>query len=277
MKDLIFHSEYNGKEICEVHSKDGVPYIEFKPFRELPFVIHGFSTRLGGVSDREFASMNLSYHRGDDSKNVDRNYELICNALNIDKEQLVFTNQIHDTKIQYADGSQKQYANTDGLITDKSGIVIATSYADCVPLYFVDVKKKVIGFSHSGWRGTVGKIGKKTVEEMSKKFNSNKEDIIAIIGPSICKDCYEVSEEVAQEFSNVLSKEQIKDVIFEKGNGKYQLDLWKANQWILLDTGLRSENIYISGLCTSCNSDVLFSHRATKGKRGNLNGFLGIR
>ncbi len=277
MQELIFHSNYNGKEICELLIKDGIPYIQYKPLQKFPFIVHGFSTRIGGVSEGEFATMNLSYSRGDNPDYVDRNYELICNALDIKKEQLVFTNQIHETTIQYTDGSLRQYKDTDGLITDKSGIVIATSYADCVPLYFVDTKKKVIGFSHSGWRGTVGKIGAKTVDAMVKNFNCKKEDILAVIGPSICKDCYEVSEEVNKEFSSILSKEQIKDVIFEKGNDKYQLDLWKANQWILLDAGLKIENIHIAGLCTCCNSKVLFSHRASMGRRGNLNGFLGIR
>ncbi len=277
MRGFVFHSDYNGKNICELHEKDGVPYIQFKPYQELPFIVHGFSTRLGGVSDGEFATMNLSYNRGDNPHHVDQNYELICNALDIKKEQLVFTHQIHETTIQYADGSVQQYKDTDGLITDQPGIVIATSYADCVPLYFVDTKKKVIGFSHSGWRGTVGRIGAKTVGTMVEHFGCKRDDIVAVIGPSICKDCYEVSEEVAEEFSAILSKEQQKDVIFKKQNGKYQLDLWRANQWILLNTGLKIENIHIAGLCTCCNSKVLFSHRASMGRRGNLNGFLGIR
>lgn len=277
MNDLVFHSKYNGKEICELVKRDGVLYIQFRPFKQLPFLVHGFSTRIGGVSEGEFSTMNLSYHRGDKKEHVDKNYELICKALGIETEQLVFTNQVHKTSIQYADGKQKQYQDTDGLITDKSGIVIATSYADCVPLYFVDTKKKVIGFCHSGWRGTVGKIGAKTVNAMTQTFGSNKEDIIALIGPSICRECYEVSSDVADEFLKLLPDKMAKEVVFPKENGKSNLDLWKANEWILIDSGLNPQKIYISGLCTCCNPNLLFSHRASKGRRGNLNGFLGIR
>ncbi|MFA9463647.1 MAG: peptidoglycan editing factor PgeF [Velocimicrobium sp.] len=277
MINFLFHSEYDGESVCEILEKNGVYYIQFKPYQKLPFLVHGFSTRLGGVSKHEFSSMNLSYQRGDKKEYVNQNYEIICKTLDISKKQLVFTNQVHDTRIQYADGSKSQYQDTDALVTDKEGIVIVTSYADCVPLYFVDKKMKIIGFAHSGWRGTVGKIGLKTIAFMIESFGCKSEDIIAVIGPSICKDCYEISEEVAIQFEAGFSKEQQKEILFEKGNGKYQLDLWKANQWILLEAGLKKENIHIAGLCTCCNHELFFSHRATGGKRGNLNGFLGIR
>lgn len=277
MKEFVFHPDYRGDEICRTVEKDGVAYLRFKPYEEFPFLVQGFSTRLGGVSEGEFASMNLSYLRGDDPQNVDKNYELICAALGIEKEQLVFTNQIHETKVSYADGSRQQYAATDALITDRPGVVIVTSYADCVPLYFVDPTRRVIGCAHSGWRGTRGKIGIKTVEAMSLTFGSRAEDMVALIGPSICKDCYEVSREVVEEFSVILPEEQLEQAVTERGDEKYQLDLWKINRFLLLEAGLREENIHIAGLCTCCNSGLLFSHRASRGHRGNLNAFLGIR
>ncbi|HHX55464.1 MAG TPA: laccase domain-containing protein, partial [Clostridiales bacterium] len=140
-------------------------------------------------------------------------------------------------------------------------------------------KKKAIALTHSGWRGTVKGIAAKTIEAMEENFASNPKDIVAVIGPSICKECYEVSEDVANEFIEVFNEEQIKEIIEKKDNtnNKYLLDLWKANKHILLEAGLLKENINISAVCTACNSNLLFSHRASNGKRGSLAAFLTIK
>ena len=162
----------------------------------------------------------------------------------------------------------------DGLITDVPGLVLATFYADCVPLYFADPIRKAVGLSHSGWRGTVAKIGAKFVAYIQREYGSKPENIIAAIGPSICRSCYEVGEEVAEEFKQVFLPEEIPLIMDDKGNGKYQLDLWKANELILTQAGIRKENLDITDICTCCNSDKLFSHRASHGKRGNLGCFM---
>ena len=146
-----------------------------------------------------------------------------------------------------------------------------------MPLFFVDTKRKAIGLSHSGWRGTVGKMGKKTVDKMKEEFGTKPEDIIAVIGPSICQDCYEVSRDVAEEFMKILNKVQLKTVLDKKKDEKYQLNLWEANRYILMEAGIPEGNITISNVCTCCNSDLLFSHRKTNGHRGNLCGFLKIK
>lgn len=276
-EEVNFHPEYEGQNICEFMEKDGVVWIEFTPFQKIDGLVHGFSTRIGGVSRDEFASMNLSYSRGDKKEHVDENYEIICRALNIVREELVFSDQVHDTRLAYADGSVKQYEGTDGLFTDQNNVVLTTSYADCVPLFFVDPVKHIIASSHSGWRGTCGKIGAKTVDEMAGRFGCRREDILAIIGPSICKDCYEVSKDVADAFKKIIKEENQGEVIFPDGNEKYHLDLWKANQLILQESGLCCDKIHVAGLCTCCNADLLFSHRKSHGKRGNLNGFLGLQ
>lgn len=281
---IQYHTGYNGERKC-ILNKGEVPYITFPAFSKYSFLFHGFSTRQGGVSKGALSSMNLSYSRGDEDTNVDENYRRICQAMGVQPETLVFSDQVHKTRIAYADGSVKKYMETDGLITDKRGLVLCTSYADCVPLYFADAAGRGIGLAHSGWRGTVERIGAKTVAAMEEQFGCPPSDLTAVIGPSICPDCYEISQDVADAFKEQFTKVQAesfltagecKDSQDEPGR-KYRLNLWEANKIILSEAGLRPENIHIAGLCTCCNPNILFSHRASGGKRGNLNAFLGIR
>ena len=166
---------------------------------------------------------------------------------------------------------------TDGMVTNVPGICLVTFYADCAPLYLVDPVRKVIGLSHSGWRGTVGKIVKVTVETMTREFGSDPKDILAAVGPSICQDCYEVSEEVIGLFRENFVEELWPKLFYGKENGHYQLNLWEANRSIFEEAGILPEHITVTDVCTACNPELLFSHRASGGKRGNLAGFLGLR
>jgi YfiH family protein len=173
---------------------------------------------------------------------------------------------------------ERDYKDIDGLITDEKGLVLATFYADCVPLFFVDKVRQAIGLTHSGWRGTVGKIGKKTVEMMIKEYGTNPRDLVAAIGPSICVNCYEVSEDVVYEFRKVFTCVQVERFLKEgKHPFKYQLDLWEANRMIMEEAGILPENIAMPGICTCCNPEFLYSHRASNGKRGNLGAFLMLK
>lgn len=272
---IKYHPEYEGEKECEIDWSGEVPLIRFCAYKDLDFLIHGFSTRLGGVSKGCLSSLNLSYTRGDLEENVDENYRRAAKALGVEEGAFVFTGQVHGTCVDYAKKGRKYYPDTDGLVTDEPGLVIATSYADCVPLYLADVKKKVIGHAHSGWKGTRGRMGRAALNKMKDCFGTNPLDVIAVIGPSICKDCYEVGQDVADEFKDSFSGESCETIVLPKGNGKYRLDLWRANQVILEEAGVLRENIHVAGVCTCCNSALLFSHRASQGKRGNLNGFLG--
>lgn len=262
-----------------------VPYISFLPLEQIPFIRHGFSTKLGGVSRGMFSSMNLGYQSGpyrDDPELVKKNYELMADRIGIDPSTIVMSKQVHKTNIRFVTEEdcgkglyrERDYDEIDGLITNIPNITLVTHYADCVPLFFVDTKQKAIGLTHSGWRGTVAKIGKTTIKEMQKAFLSNPKDIIAVIGPSICGDCYEVGEEVALEFEKEFQEIDCSTIITSKEHGKYHCDLWQANKAVLLEAGLAPEHIHISGVCTSCNSDILFSHRKTNGQRGVLAAFL---
>ena len=264
-----------------------VPYITFPALSNIPFLRHGFSTKLGGVSKDMFSSMNLVYQSGpysDDPENVIKNYELISKSIGIDPQSIVLSKQVHKTNIKFVDSSDCgkglyrpiDYDEIDGLITNIPNITLVTHYADCVPLFFVDIKKRAIGLTHSGWRGTVNKIGRITVSEMQKYFGSDPEDIIAVVGPSICGDCYEIGEEVAIEFKKAFHLNHDNLILEKKDTGKYHCNLWQANYAVLIEAGLRPEHIHLSEVCTSCNSDVLFSHRKTEGKRGGLAAFLSI-
>ena len=265
-----------------IREKNGVTYLTF-PLLERAGLIHGFTTRLGGVSTGDCASMNLSFTRGDREEDVRENYKRIGQALGIDMSKAVLSHQVHKSEIFVAgkedqgrgvDPSQERLFEIDGLMTKEEGIPLVTFFADCVPLLFYDPKKKVIASSHSGWRGTVEKIGAKTVKKMEQEFGCKPKDILAVIGPSICQDCYEVSEDVAKEFERVFTREEYEEMILDKKNGKYQLDLWKANEYILLGSGIRKEHLAVTDLCTCCNPEFLFSHRASHGRRGNLSAIL---
>lgn len=274
----------NQQEIFEIVEKEGVTYLEFKGMQNLP-IIHGFSTRLGGVSQGIYSSMNLSYTRGDDERAVTENFHRMAKALAVDSDSFVLSDQTHTTNIRRVGVKDKgkgltrerDYQDIDGLITNEPGITLACFYADCVPLFFVDVKHQGIGLAHSGWKGTVGAIGRKMVETMEKEFDSQPEDIIVGIGPSICRECYEVSEDVALEFKKIFTEEEHRSIMDEKEHGKYQLDLWECNRRILRKSGILSEHIYVSNICTCCNPEFLFSHRASQGKRGNLGAFLALK
>lgn len=263
--------------------RGGAEYLTFPLLEETGLVRHLFSTRLGGVSTGIFSSMNLSFTRGDKKAAVDENYRRIAGMLGCEPVDIVCSDQTHTTNIRAVEEKDRgkgilyprDYTDIDGLITNVPGIVLATFYADCVPLFFIDTVKKVVGLSHSGWRGTVGRMGQRTVEAMEKVYGTKPEDVVAAIGPSICQDCYEVSEDVAEAFYREFHG-QGEEILFSKGNGKYQLNLWRANQIVLEEAGIRSEKIQTTDICTCCNPDYLFSHRASHGKRGNLGAFLGL-
>lgn len=264
------------------NEKDGVGFLTFKPYVNMPFITHGFSTRVGGVSKGHFSSMNLSFSRGDDDESVAENYRRIAKAMDINVENMTGTKQTHTTVVIEADKSLKGNGITrpqilddvDGLVTSEKNICLVTSYADCVPLFFVDVKKHVIGLSHSGWRGTAGNICRSTAEQMKKLYNTDAGDIVTFIGPSICNECYEVSMDLIEPFGRNFDENEMNMIFEHKGNGKYLLNLSLANVLNMKKAGIPPENIYVTDVCTCCNSNILFSHRASHGLRGGMCGFL---
>lgn len=275
----------NRNEHMRVHKYKQVEYLTFPLLDEVEMIRHLFSTREGGVSKGIYASMNLSYTRGDDKEAVDENFRRIAEIFGTTPDRIVCSKQTHTTNVRLVTEEDcgkgvlypVDYDDVDGLITNVPGILLCTSYADCVPLYFADVKNKAIGLGHSGWRGTVCRMGEAMLKNMHDAFGTKPEDVIAAIGPSICRDCYEVGEEVAEAFRQSFPEEW-KFLLSEgKEAGKYQLDLWEANKRVLLGAGILSDHLAVTDICTCCNSEYLFSHRASKGKRGNLGAFMELR
>lgn len=280
---LGLHYQNEDKIFQEIETD--TPYLEYPLFQHTGIVKHGFSTRLGGVSEGCYSSLNLSFTRGDKEEAVRENFRRIGAAIGIRCEDMVFTQQTHTANVLAVTGEEKgmgivrprNYSDVDGLVTNVPGLCLVTFFADCVPLYFVDPVKKVIGLSHSGWRGTVGKIGKITVQLMNEKYGSNPSDILAAVGPSICQECYEVSRDVIEKFRECFQEREWPELFYQKENGKYQLNLWKANEHVFIEAGIPRENIAVTNLCTHCNSQILYSHRTAGDKRGNLCAFLALR
>ncbi len=262
------------------HEKDGVVYYTFPAFDEIPFVRHGFSTRLGGVSEGIFASMNLSFTRGDEDERVRENFRRFCTAIGVPAERTVVSAQEHHinlhvcTEVDCGRGVTRErgYADIDGLLTDRTGVVLCTQYADCVPLFFVDPVRRAVATSHAGWRGTVARIGAVTVERMCREYGCKRENILAAVGPSIGPCCFEVDAPVQQAFAALDEA----DGCIRPAGDKFFIDLWAVNRRILEAAGVPAAHITVTDLCTRCHPNVFWSHRATGGQRGSLAGFIAM-
>ena len=252
-------------------------------------VKHGFSTRLGGVSQGVYESLNLNFGRGDDPENVHENFRRITAALDMNYERMCLSKQTHTTNVIVVDEKdagngiirELPYDNVDGLITNVKDMPLVTYYADCVPLFFFDPVHEVVALAHSGWRGTVGKIGKVTIEKMTSSFGTDPKDVLCCIAPSICKNCYEVSKDVADEFIKAFGEENIDKLlrpsIFNPTDSdKYMLDLWTACKMTFIEAGVLEEHIEITDYCTRCNPDLFFSHRIMGANRGGLAALISL-
>ncbi len=264
-----------------------VPVIKFEPYRDERWLSHGFSTRDGGVSDGIYRSMNLSFSQGDDESLVRKNHGIMAKAFGVRLDDMVYSHQTHTTNVlrvteEHAGmglARPRNFHDVDGFVTDVPGLMLVTAYADCVPLYFADKRLHVIGLSHSGWRGTVNNMAQATVDKLNLEFGSRPEDIIAFIGPSICASCYEVGEDVAQNFFDTYKEDADKVLKLKNETAmgkKYYLNLHAANKLNMLRAGIPQSNIHVTDICTCCNPEILFSHRASKGKRGGLCGYMMI-
>lgn len=278
----------NDTDVCKVKTyqfeNTNMDYIVFDGIEKTGLVKHLFTTRTGGVSVGDFSTMNLSFSRGDDPVSVLENYKRVSHVLQCDVNDIVCADQTHTTNVRVVTKEdcgkgvtrKKDYTDIDGLITNVPGIVLATFFADCVPLFIVDPVHKAIGMSHSGWRGTVKKMGQETLRAMKKNYGTDPKDVHVAIGPSICQSCYEVSQDVADEFMESFGINDT-NLLYQKENGKYQLNLQYANRLVFQNAGVLEENIEETDICTCCNPKMFHSHRASHGKRGNLGAFMMIK
>ena len=272
----------------------------------LAWLVHGFSTRLGGVS-RVYGgnALNLGFTQHDSRAAVERNRALFLKELGAatttgrNHWPLVALRQIHSDLIHRIDRVPEQPLAADGMVTDTPGLVLGVQTADCLPIILADRKRRAVGVFHAGWRGTVKRIVEKGIGEMRKHFNSDPRNLVAAIGPGVHGCCYEVGEEVRARFegqfsyANRLFREvKESDPVREKypmlfltarapGHGelpaKLFLDLVEANRRQLLDAGVLAKNIDAEAPCTACHTELLFSFRAEKGVTGRLMGAAGIR
>lgn len=261
-----------------------LPMVESPLFQRETGLQHGFSTRKGGVSKEHLASLNLSFSVEDAKENVLENFRRIGERFGKTPEDFVLSKQSHETKVLKVGTKDRgkgitkdrDYEGIDALITDEKGIILSCFSADCVPILFFDPIHKAIGACHSGWRGTKGKILQNVVEEMRQHFSSNPAEILIAIGPSICKEQYVVSEDLALSFLEDYPDlgEDTASPIQRISKDKFQLDLWDLNRRIALDCGIKEEHISISGYCTMENPELFFSHRYSQGKRGLQGAFI---
>ena len=233
------------------------------------------------MSEGIYASMNLSYTRGDEKAAVDENFVRICAAMGVSAADVVLSAQEHHTTLKNVTAadrgiglSRPPLVDVDGLLTDEPQVVLCTQYADCVPLLFADPVRHVVATSHAGWRGTVAEIGRLTVERMQSDYGCDPHDILAGIAPSIGSCCFEVDAPVAEAFEALSVTDG--DCCRAVGNGKFFVDLWETNRRILLSAGVKAENITVTDLCTRCHPQLFWSHRFSGAARGSLAAFIAL-
>lgn len=264
----------------KLNEKNGIEYFTFGKFKDLR---HCFSTRNGGVSEGCYESLNLGF-RNDKRENVVENYERICSAIGVKKENTVWTKQVHEDKILRVYEKdrgvglfrERPEVGYDAVITNCRDVVLTGFSADCVLIYFYDSIHQAIGIAHSGWRGTVLEIGKKAVAAMEKEFATKPQELVCAIAPAIGSCCFQVSEDVAEEFLQKLpwSKEfVIKD---KENQGKFYIDLHRINERILINSGVKADNIENSLFCTKCHPEYFYSHRLMGNERGSMAGMISL-
>ncbi len=252
----------------------GVPF-QISPQLARAGVRHGFTTRLGGVSEGTYASLNLGINRGDDPIRVWENYRLVCRGLEVDPAKLIFSSQVHGDTVRCVTSAdagkgldKKVDYDADGLITDIPGVTLVVFGADCLSVLLCDPVRRVAAAVHAGWRGTALGIVERAVEKMVGYYGSRVSDIVAAIGPGISKCCFETSEDVPNAMTAALGAAAL-PYISGGGEGKFKVDLKGLNTVRLERVGVRKEHIDISPECTFCAPEKYWSHRYTKGERGS--------
>ena len=266
-----------------------VPLIESPLLQEIRGLRHGFSTRKGGVSKEHLSSLNLGFNLGDEREKVLENFRILGSLFEAKPEDFVLTQQTHSVNVRHVGREdrgkgifrERDYTDVDALMTDEEGVILSAFSADCVPILFYDKGHRAIASCHSGWRGTHGRILARVIEAMQREFSSKPEEIYIAIGPSICKNCYEVSEDVGEAFLDAFPalREMTKNAspIERVSEEKFHIDLWELNRIIALECFIPPENISISGYCTMENPDLFFSHRFSQGKRGVQGSFICLK
>jgi YfiH family protein len=231
-------------------------------------LVHAVFTRLGGISQGEFASLNVGRTVGDDEAAVAGNYARILAHLDVRPEQVVTPSMVHGNHIGIvaANDVGQIILRTDGLATDVPGVVLFLRFADCQPILLYDPANHAVALIHAGWRGVAQGIARRAIERMQEAFGSEPREIVAGLGPAVGPCCYTVGDDVASAMGYVLP--DWKQAMTPDEKGQWRLDLSAANAQQLTAAGV--EKIEHAHLCTSCQSDEFFSHRASSGHTGRF-------
>ncbi|MEW6771212.1 MAG: peptidoglycan editing factor PgeF [Bacillota bacterium] len=247
---------------------------------DFPWLQHGFSTRLGGVSEGVYATLNLGFRVGDLPERVAVNRKRLAEALGYDPERAVAGQQVHGDEVvpvtarEAGAGALEQgtaLPATDGLVTSTPGLALLAFFADCVPVVLADTRRRAVGVAHAGWRGTLKLIAGKALARMSMVFNANPAECVAVLGPAIGPCCYTVGGQVAEAFAHWG------DRVVRRDGGVWRVDLWEANRRILVAAGVPDGNIGVVRVCTACHPELMFSHRRNGGKTGRMAAVAAIR
>lgn len=275
-------SDWMGESVQDTFQFKGDSYFLIDSWtKNFPWMVAGFTSRASFKNNRQ---NNLGLHVGDDEEAVLENRRNLAEAIHFPLEQWVCAEQVHGNDVKYVSGADagkgaKKYSTgipkTDGLYTDQEGLLLALAYADCVPIYFFEPKERKVGIVHAGWRGTVKGIAGELIKQWVDT-GVKAEEILVVIGPSICKDCYIVDNKVIQKVEEMAIK-NASDFYQEEKPGQFSLDLKGLNAALIRSFGVPKENIEVTNFCTSCHSEFFYSHRKSGGNAGRMLAFIGIR
>jgi purine-nucleoside/S-methyl-5'-thioadenosine phosphorylase / adenosine deaminase len=263
-----------------LEKKKTIPYLQSPKLATCDFLLHAFCTREGGASQDDYKSLNMSFREGDEEFRVLANWDKLSSAFEIPLENFLVLNQIHGDNIfvikPHGDYfTSRDALNYDAIVTTRTNLAICIKTADCVPVFLVDRVKKVVAAVHAGWRGTALGITAKVARLMQNAYGSVPGDILAAIGPSIGRCCYEVDGAAADAF---LHHKDVHAFLHAgKRKGRWMLDLVEANRRQLVDCGIPGDNMEAAGICTVCRQDAFFSHRGSGGVTGRQINFMMIK
>jgi polyphenol oxidase len=296
-RERTFRSPKPQPHNWEERTSAGVRILQVPVLSRLPWLIHGFSTRVGGNSSlRGGKILNLGFTSWDQRKNVIENRQRFQNALDAKNMSMIALRQVHSDLVRLYRSLPEVPESGDAAVTNRPGQLLAVQTADCVPILLVDPKKRAVAAIHAGWRGTLRRIAEKTVGQMRMHFGSEPGDMVAAVGPAIGGCCYEVGTEIAADFLSQFTDAPDFFDEFRTGDEpnpvqwlnqmppghqpppkNVLLDLRKANASQLRAAGLKEKNIFVSNLCTACRPDLLFSYRKQGAKSGRLMAAVAIR
>jgi YfiH family protein len=232
-----------------------VDLFRFANLSHVPGVVHAISTRAGGVSEGRCESLNVSYSVGDAAENVDENLRRVASSVGARREDLFAAYQVHGRAVTVVEADSEPRPKCDVLVTDSPRKTLMLRFADCTPVLLADSRRGVVAAVHAGWRGSAVRAAGAAVEALGEAFGTQPGDVLAGIGPAIGPCCYAVGQDVVDAFADRSS-------LFADG----RLNLWEANRLALLEAGVPDEHIEVAGVCTQCQADRFFSHRANGGQ-----------